>query len=128
MRSITATAFTSCNVTYARVPSADTAMYSGSISAAASCPGNSESPLARSESSEPFSEANEIVLVTVADAAPAPTSMILTEPEGLLVALAGSASLATRILVPAGVKVSWSGTAPTSSSCCNVAALSNNAT
>ena len=47
---------------------------------------------------------------------------------GLASVPALSASLATRILVPSGVKVSWSGPTPTARSVRSVPAASNSAT
>jgi hypothetical protein len=124
VRSMTATALTSCKVTKARVPSGDTEMNSGSISKPGSCPGSSDTPRERSSSSEPLSDANEMVLVTAAAAAPPLTSMMLTEPTGLLLVLTGSPSLAESSLAPLGVKVSSSGPVPTSSTFCTVPAPS----
>jgi hypothetical protein len=53
---------------------------------------------------------------------------MLIVPFGLLVVESASASLATRIFVPFGVKVSMSGRTPTSIVFCNTPAALNNAT
>ena len=103
-------------------------MYSGSISLAAACPGNTWMPAARNWSSNPFSEENEIVLMTVAETAPPLTSMIETDPTVSGTVASRSASLATRMRAPSGVKVSESGPMPTSSWAIKVPLVSNSAT
>ena len=116
-----AIAFASCRVTIARIPSGDTAMYSGSRSLEAARPGNTRTPAARSALSCPSNAAKPAV-ITVGDANPPLTSMMLTDPTGSGSAGAGagattgaviSPSFATSTFVPSGVKISWSGTAPT---------------
>ncbi len=65
-----------------------------------------------------------MVLVTAKVA----TSMMLMVPAGLLPAETGSASFATRMRLPSGVKVSMSGRTPTSTVVCSTPAALNSAT
>ena len=110
--STTANALFSWHATYAVVPSAEIATYSGSMS------WDSEMPLASwirtpAACSAAFcdSKAANVACATVRVA----TSTMLTEPTGLLKPVASSASpsLATTIFAPSGVKASMSGNAPT---------------
>ena len=103
-------------------------MYSGSMSAAAPLPGLMARPRARRVASLPSSPSKPTVAVTAALAAPPETSMIETPPTGLLVALACSPSLATRIRLPSRVNTIWSGPTPTVSERSSVPLASNRAT
>ncbi len=124
--STTANELASCRVTKAVDPSGETAMYSGSTSAAVSLPGNRRTPLACSSASRPLN-AVKVAVSTTGEATPDEISMMLTEPSGSMPS-SGSPSLATRTFWPSGVKVSMSGSAPTSTLFSKVPSVSKNST
>ena len=124
--SSTAIALFSCRVTKAVRPSGEIAMYSGSRSCATVTVSKPVSPAIRRtpaalSASRWLLNVEKDAVRTVADAAPAARSMMLTEPSGLatvaiaaaFAAVACSASLATSTVRPSAEKVSMSGSAPT---------------
>ena len=113
--SSSATALASCRVTTALVPSAETAMYSGSTSSETDWPAKIRTPWARSASSWPL-KALKFAVCTVALATPLARLMMETVPAavpGPPSASRYSPSFATSTFLPSGVKVSMSGRAPT---------------
>ena len=89
-------------------------MYSGSTSLAKSISGKILTPRSRNSASCPLNAVKSAV-TTLACSTPASRSIMLTDPSGLIVgsSSSGSPSLATKTLVPSGVKVTMSGNAPT---------------
>ncbi len=124
--SMMAIALFSCSVANAVVPSGDTAIYSGSRSLATVSfviSGKSRTPSARSCSNCPLKLVKSAVLTAV-DVSISPnspeTSIMLIEPSGsttLIVSpspsTTASPSFATNTFDPSGVKVTISGSAPT---------------
>ena len=118
-----AIALFSCSVTNALLPSGETAMYSGSTSSAIVASGKILTPAARKSSSWP-TKLEKLAITTFSwlKVSKSPeTSIMPTEPSGsITVTVPSSAtstfaspSFATSTLLPSGVKVTISGSAPT---------------
>ena len=112
--SSTASAFASCNVMNARVPSSETAMYSGSSCWTNDRPGIGAWTPAVRNSEARDSNASKLAFRSVAFSAPCERSMTEIDPAGSSAPSSlGSASLATSSVLPSGVNVSMSGPKPT---------------